>query len=488
MEGKYLIIIGIVAIIFIIAIIGSKRSKSNEPGEIANDVDSTQDVTINNKQGSGNNLNNSNHSDNANKSYVISDKAELEDKNISVSIPETMTIYLGNTEKMKMKASVKPIKMVAFKSLDESIATVTGKVVIGERVGKTSIITTALVKDKYYEFTTEVTVKPGKVIVTTENDVINVGDTTRIKTMVSSGVVNSLSYTSDHKEVAEVTIDGNYGVVVGKNEGNALITIKVNIGGKTKTEKVNIKVEKQKEIEIPVTNPVNGKDYTIEDDWSGSRVYFGHYEQDKNPLNGMEPILWRVLEVADDNLLLLSEYGLICKNYNDTFSNVTWETSTLRAWLNGAFLDTAFTNRERDAIKDTLVVNKDSSVYKTSGGNDTVDKVYLLSYDEAQNNAYGFQSGISNKSKSRQMKLVESALAEGYVNKDNGNTCWWLRSPGITEQYAAYVFTVGSITESYFVGRRNDAARPVIRVKLSSVFFGEKIGDGTNAYPELIVK
>ncbi len=474
--GKYLIYVGIIAVIIIIAVVLAKKAKGEKPGNIVNDNSANESIT------------NSSANMNSNKVYEISDIAELEKNNISVTIPEEMTIYLGNTQKMTMKASVKPIKMVAFKSLDESIATVTGKVVIAQGVGKTSIITTALVKDKYYQFTTQITVKPGKVIVTTESESIQVGDTARIKTMVSSGVVNSLSYSSDNKEVAVVKAEGNYGIIEGKSVGNATITVKVNIGGKTKTEKVEIKVEKQEKPVIPVSNPVNAKDYTIEDDWQGSRVYFGHYEQDKNLLNGNEPILWRVLEVAEDNLLLISEYGLICKNYNDTFTNVTWETSTLRAWLNGAFLDTAFTNKERDAIQDTLVINKDSKTYKTSGGNDTMDKVFLLSYDEAQNNAYGFQSGISNKSKSRQMRLTESALEEGYVNKDNGNTCWWLRSPGITSQYAAYVFTVGSITESYFVGRRNDAARPVIRVKLSSVIFGDNISEGSNSYPELIAK
>ncbi len=473
---KY-IIIGMIVLIIIIAVFAVKRTKNEKPNNVTNDNSTNE--TIKNKE-QGNNT--------ANKSYKISDKAQLTDQNITVSIPEAMTIYLGNTEKMKMKASVKPIKMVAFKSLDESIATVTGKVVIGQKVGKTSIITTALVKDKYYEFTTEVTVKPGKVMVTMDSDSIQVGDTTRIKTMVSSGVVNSLSYSSDKKEVAVVHTDGKYGFVTGKGVGNATITIKVNIGGKSKTEKVQIRVDEKEQQVLPVANPVNAKDYTIEDDWQGSRVYFGHYEQDKNPLNGNEPILWRVLEVGEDSLLLLSEYGLICKNYNETFTNVTWETSTLRAWLNGAFLDAAFTNKEKEAIQDTQVVNKDSKTYKTSGGNDTIDKVFLLSYDEVQNNAYGFQSGISNKSKSRQMRLTKSALEEGYVNKDNGNTCWWLRSPGITNQYAAYVFTVGSITESYFVGRRNDAARPVIRVKLSSVMFGDNISDGSNAYPEIIVK
>ncbi|MDF2514398.1 MAG: hypothetical protein K0S04_4264, partial [Herbinix sp.] len=390
--------------------------------------------------------------------------SELEEKGINITIPEAVTLYFGNTQRIKMQASVKSAKMVAFRSLDEGVAAVTDEVIIGQKVGSTSIYTTVLVEGNYYEYTTIVTVKPGKVIVTAEKERIQVGETTKIKTMVSSGVMKSLSYRSDQDEIAVVKKAGIYGFVEGRAVGSALITVKVGFGGKIKAGKVAIEVVNAEAPVIPVSNPMNAKDYTVKDDWQGSRVYFGHYEQDNQEANGPEPILWRVLEVAEDSILLLSEYGLICKNYNDTYENVTWETSTLRAWLNGEFLDTAFTNKEKRAIQDTVVKNEVNKNYNTSGGNDTVDKVFLLSYEEAQNNAYGFQSGVSNKSKSRQMRLTEAALVEGYANKDNGNTCWWLRSPGITNQYAAYVFSVGSITDSYYVGRRNDAVRPVIRL------------------------
>jgi hypothetical protein len=449
----YYILIGIIVIIIALVYVLSKRSK----------VRSTDTK-----------------SDNAPANdYVISEISELEEKGINITIPEAVTLYFGNTQRIKMQASVKSAKMVAFRSLDEGVAAVTDEVIIGQKVGSTSIYTTVLVEGNYYEYTTIVTVKPGKVIVTAEKERIQVGETTKIKTMVSSGVMKSLSYRSDQDEIAVVKKAGIYGFVEGRAVGSALITVKVGFGGKIKAGKVAIEVVNAEAPVLPVSNPMNAKDYTVKDDWQGSRVYFGHYEQDNQEANGLEPILWRVLEVAEDSILLLSEYGLICKNYNDTYENVTWETSTLRAWLNGEFLDTAFTNKEKRAIQDTVVKNEVNKNYNTSGGNDTVDKVFLLSYEEAQNNAYGFQSGVSNKSKSRQMRLTEAALVEGYANKDNGNTCWWLRSPGITNQYAAYVFSVGSITDSYYVGRRNDAVRPVIRLKSSSVVFGENIKGGS---------
>ncbi len=410
--------------------------------------------------------------------FVMSEISELEEKGINITIPEAVTLYYGNTQRIKMKASVKSAKMVAFRSLDEGVATVTDKVIIGKKIGSTSIYTTVLVKGSYYEYTTIVTVKPGKVIVTAEKERIQLGETTKIKTMVSSGVMKSLSYSSDQSEIAVVEKDGIYGIVEGKAVGSAIITAKVGFGGKIKAGKVEIEVVNAEAPVLPISNPMDAKNYTVNEDWQGSRVYFGHYEQGSQGANGPEPILWRVLEVAEDSILLLSEYGLVCKNYNDTYENVTWETSTLRAWLNGEFLDTAFTNKERYVIQDTLVKNEVNKNYNTSGGNDTVDQVFLLSYEEAQNNAYGFQSGVSNKSKSRQMRVTEAALVEGYANKENGNTCWWLRSSGITNQYAAYVFSVGSITDSYYAGRRNDAVRPVIRIKSSDVVFGEQIKAG----------
>lgn len=445
----YFILTGIILIIVTLVFVLSKRSKVRRTDTTSRNIPA--------------------------KAYVLSEISELKEKGIEIAIPETVTLHYGNTQKIKMKASIKSAKIVNVRSLDESIATVIDKVIIGQKIGSTSIYTTVLVKGSYYEYTTIVTVKPGKVIVTAEKERIQVGEATKIKTMVSSGVMKSLSYSSDQSEIAVVKKDGIYGIVEGKAVGSATITAKVGFGGKIKAGKVELEVVNAEAQELPVSNPRNAKEYTVNDDWQGSRVYFGHYEQGSPGVSGSEPILWRVLEVDENSILLLSEYGLVCKYYNDTYEDVTWETSSLRAWLNGEFLDTAFTKREINAIQETLVKNEVNKNYNTSGGNDTVDKVFLLSYEEAQNNAYGFQSGVSNKSKSRQMRVTEAALVEGYANKDNGNTCWWLRSSGITNQYAAYVFSVGSITDSYFAGRRNDAVRPVIRLKCSSVVFGEQI-------------
>ncbi len=118
----------------------------------------------------------------------------------------------------------------------------------------------------------------------------------------------------------------------------------------------------------------------------GDILPFGKYYQRKGS-NQMEPIEWMVLDVREDRALLISRYGLDAKPYNTTKENVTWETCTLRKWLNGDFLNTAFTAVEQKRIIQTTVDNgnfQGNSAWRASGGNDTEDRIYLLSYREAE--------------------------------------------------------------------------------------------------------
>ena len=98
------------------------------------------------------------------------------------------------------------------------------------------------------------------------------------------------------------------------------------------------------------------------------------------------------------------------KPYNEEWTDVTWETCTLRTWLNEDFYTTAFSKKERGYIAETLVKNEDNPEYGTVGGNDTRDKVFLLSIGEATTyfdpdpDAYG---------PARRAKVTEYAKAQG---------------------------------------------------------------------------
>ena len=87
-------------------------------------------------------------------------------------------------------------------------------------------------------------------------------------------------------------------------------------------------------------------------------VEFGRYEQDGNAENGPESIEWIVLRKEKDRTLLLSRYVIESMPYNDMnagdgISLMFWPDCTLRAWLNGEFMDMAFTPQERARIAET---------------------------------------------------------------------------------------------------------------------------------------
>ena len=81
----------------------------------------------------------------------------------------------------------------------------------------------------------------------------------------------------------------------------------------------------------------------------GNVVTFGHYEQDADESNGPEPIEWIVLDVQDGKALLLSKYVLDAKPYYTEGTDITWETCTLRTWLNNYFLNNASSQEQIDS-------------------------------------------------------------------------------------------------------------------------------------------
>ena len=101
---------------------------------------------------------------------------------------------------------------------------------------------------------------------------------------------------------------------------------------------------------------------------------------------GKDKRLWRVLEVdrEHDRALLIAERPVCNRQYHSKWEDITWEHCDLRAWLNGEYFDTAFSEEEKAAIAETHLSNPDNPKYNTPGGNDTSDRIFLLSIDEAE--------------------------------------------------------------------------------------------------------
>lgn len=204
----------------------------------------------------------------------------------------------------------------------------------------------------------------------------------------------------------------------------------------------------------------------------GDTVRFGSYEQDNDAGNGAEAIEWLVLDKQEGKLLLLSRYALDCKRYHEEYEDVTWETCTLRDWLNSTFFMTAFCEAEQKRIVTTRVKNEDNPEWGTGGGNDTEDKVFLLSTGEAERY---FSSGYSVKDPARRVKLTAYAEAQGGLpyrdaKQDSygtpeydGNGWWWLRSPGASGLCAAGVSWTGDVWRgSNYICCDNHVVRPAL--------------------------
>ena len=191
----------------------------------------------------------------------------------------------------------------------------------------------------------------------------------------------------------------------------------------------------------------------------GDIVYFGTYEQDNDTSNGKEDIEWLVLAKKGNRILVISDKALDRQPYNSSRTRVTWETCTLRKWLNNDFINAAFSAEERAKIPTVTVSADKNPSYSTSPGNNTTDKVFLLSITEV--NKY-FSSDSA-----WQCRGTAYCYAQGAYKAGNGNCWWWLRSPGYTQSSAANVYDGGDVNE---IGNNvfldNNAVRPAMWITI----------------------
>ena len=137
---------------------------------------------------------------------------------------------------------------------------------------------------------------------------------------------------------------------------------------------------------------------------------------------------------------------------------VTWEESDLRATLNGAFLDAAFTDAERSVIFEVALNNGDDMGYGTPVGANTTDRVFLLSVEE------GLRY-LPNAS-DRTVSPTPYAVKQGAYTNGEGNCAWWLRSPGMTDTSPAYFASAGDVgNRAHEVNENIIGVRPALWIK-----------------------
>lgn len=205
-----------------------------------------------------------------------------------------------------------------------------------------------------------------------------------------------------------------------------------------------------------------------------------------------DPVTWRVLEVTDESALLLADQALDCFSYHSALTDVNWKDSAVRSWLNSlgsdenqagedfssdeeGFFNTAFADQERQAVINGSVPNADNHYFGTSCGEETCDRVFLLSEDEIFSSPaaekYGFQMSDAVADPAKRFTPTAYAQCRGAWQSDleesRGNGFWILRSNGYTAANVVYVGELGYIyNRGIPVTCRDCSIVPAIRIDL----------------------
>ncbi len=232
------------------------------------------------------------------------------------------------------------------------------------------------------------------------------------------------------------------------------------------------------EKEITINKPYKGKGYAKKYDFSdvkqGDIIRFGTYEQDGDFTNGPENIEWIVLAKSKKHLFVVSRYALDSLPYNLNQDGVTWENCTLRKWLNKKFYKAAFNKTERSLISKVKIKNEDNDSYGTDGGNDTKDKVFLMSNSEVKK----YMEKLSKLPEFENVpftrcRSTDYAGDEGLTTFLYGCCDWWTRTPGEYSNRASFVDSRGCIDKEgygqhYYGWDDFFGVRPAMYIKISN--------------------
>jgi hypothetical protein len=156
---------------------------------------------------------------------------------------------------------------------------------------------------------------------------------------------------------------------------------------------------------------------------------------------------WLVLDVQDNHALIITEniHLMGMGRYNHIHTGITWESCFMRRYMNNEFLN-SFIPSDRDRIRETLVITGDHPWYGTKGGNNTRDRVFLLSLSELVQ-YFGDSGKLQNRPDDRLIQHISDEFDSARRAKwDDGRySFWWLRSPGSEQSLAAGVDGTGAI-------------------------------------------
>lgn len=210
--------------------------------------------------------------------------------------------------------------------------------------------------------------------------------------------------------------------------------------------------------------------------WENDNVY--HYFK-------YEPIKWRVLDVKEEELYLVSDLVLDTQKFSQKAKAATWENSTLRSWLNGlddtknttemdfrqsGFIHMAFTSEEQEQL---LLFGDDN--------------IKLLAENEVNGSSYVGYGFVSDEA--RRCQSSDYAKARGVATNEEGFSNWWLATSGNTALTARYVGLSGAVYEKgYSIAYAGNGVRVAIGLNCKNgqnyTYAGTVSSDGTHHAPD----
>ena len=217
--------------------------------------------------------------------------------------------------------------------------------------------------------------------------------------------------------------------------------------------------------------------WSFQDDngYTPNNIYYFKYE----------PLEWRVLDPSTG--LVLCESIIDSQAYSNTIyrygtdpyyndQSAYWNdaehthyandyaTSSIRAWLNDDFYNTAFSSSQKASILTSELENKAYSIsYSEYDSASTIDKVFLLSYSEAQNTSYGFTNNTYSTDIRGSMG-TDYAKAQGLWIAHNKCSNWRLRSASNGSNGDCFVNDTGRIDVTNYVNDTCVGIRPAIKI------------------------
>ncbi len=188
----------------------------------------------------------------------------------------------------------------------------------------------------------------------------------------------------------------------------------------------------------------------------GDMITLGGWTQGKN--GDYEPLEWVVLKRDGERALVTTVYLVDFMQYGA----LTWKDSSVRSWLNGTFFDGAFTAAEKGAVAEVTLTDSD--------GNETSDKVFVLSSDEA----FGYltretlRTDYSEWGEVKLKEAVKPTLAPGESYASWFGDPYWLRDIG-DELRVCCVDSMGGFASDTMYNEERIGVRPAMWIDLGEL-------------------